>query len=300
MIENNFSYHIAILPAIPFFFCPLKIKENGGFCFYLLLLPPSLKKHCMNFTQDDINNACRSLTYQVAFTVVTIGMGIACLPLLLIKHPALKHRLPYAWTGIALTLQRTLLGLTYEMRTHTPLPSGGVMYAVKHQSAWETIALWHILDRPVFVLKKELLSIPIFGWYLARADNIVIDRSAGKKAVGQMIDQSMKYLQAGRNIVLFPEGTRTQAGEAVKYKSGIGAIYEVLSPMVYPVGLNSGCFWGRNRLMRKAGVVEVEILPPLPTGLGKAVFMETLHIHIEGATARLVANPRFPKGSEYY
>ncbi len=254
----------------------------------------------MQLTQDDVNNACRSLAYQVAFIAVTLGMGIAYLPLLLMRHPSLKHAVPYKWTGIALKLQRNILGLDYEMRSHVPLAKGGVIYAVKHQSAWETIALWHILDRPVFVLKKELLHIPIFGWYLGQADNIVIDRASGKKAVGQIIDQSMKYLKEGRAIVMFPEGTRSAPGAEVKYKSGIGAVYEVLSPEIYPVALNSGCFWGRNRLMRKAGTIDVEILPPLPVGLGKAAFMNVLEKQIEAVTARLVANPQFPKGSEYY
>jgi 1-acyl-sn-glycerol-3-phosphate acyltransferase len=220
--------------------------------------------------------------------------------LLILKHPALKHAIPYRWTSIALWLQRHVLQLTYEVRSHTPLATGGVIYAVKHQSAWETIALWHILDRPVFVLKKELLSIPVFGWYLAHADNIVIDRSAGKKAVGQIIEQSTKYLMQGRNIVMFPEGTRTQAGAEVKYKSGIGAVYEAIAPTIYPVALNSGCFWGRNRFTRRAGVVEAEILPAVQSGLSKSEFMTLLQTHIETVTARLVAAPKYREMSDYY
>jgi 1-acyl-sn-glycerol-3-phosphate acyltransferase len=257
-------------------------------------------KISMTFTQNDVDAFARSLLYQLVFTCVTVGMGVACLPLLLIKHPALKHRIPHLWTGIALALQRHILRLTYEVRRHTSSPEGGTMYAVKHQSAWETIALWHIVDRPVFVLKKELLNIPIFGWYLACADNIVIDRTAGKKAVGQIITQSMVYLSAGRNIVMFPEGTRTEVGAEAKYKSGISAVYEALSPHIHPVALNSGCFWGRNCFIRKAGTVEVEILPPIAKGLSKPEFMESLQTEIETVAARMVANPKYRTAPDYY
>ena len=118
--------------------------------------------------------------------------------------------------------------------------------------------------------------------------------------MGQIIDQSMSYLKAGRSIVMFPEGTRSRVGVEAKYKGGIGAVYEALSPTIYPVALNSGCFWGRNRLMRKAGTIEMEILPPLPTGLDKSAFMSILESQIEAVTAQLVANPRFPKASDYY
>jgi 1-acyl-sn-glycerol-3-phosphate acyltransferase len=254
----------------------------------------------MALTQEHINTFTRSLVYQVIFGAVTLGMGIAFLPLLAMRHPALKAKIPHLWTGVSLSLQRQILGLDYRVTRHTPAPEGGVIYAVKHQSAWETIALWHILDRPVFVLKKELLSIPVFGWYLQHADNIVIDRSTGKKAAGQIIDQSMKYLTEGRNIVIFPEGTRTEVGMETRYKSGIGGVYEILHPKIFPVALNSGCFWGRNRFLRRAGTVEVEILPPLPTGLDKVLFMHALQEHIETVTARLVAAPLYPTNSNYY
>ncbi len=251
-------------------------------------------------TQEELNNLARSVAYHVAFTTLTLGMGILCLPLLAIKHPALTFVIPYKWTGWALDLQRYILGLDYEVRSVAPLSSGGVIYAVKHQSAWETLALWHILDRPVFVLKKELLSIPIFGWYLRQADNIVIDRSSGQKAVGQMIEQGMKYLMEGRNIVIFPEGTRTPAGETTRYKGGIASMYEALAPKIYPVALNSGCFWGRNALVRKPGTVEVEVLEPMPQGLPKSEFLEQLQQRIETATAPLVANPKYPPPPDYY
>jgi 1-acyl-sn-glycerol-3-phosphate acyltransferase len=100
--------------------------------------------------------------------------------------------------------------------------------------------------------------------------------------------------------VIFPEGTRTIPGEQTRYKGGIGAVYEVLSPTIYPVALNSGCFWGRNQFLRLAGTVEVEILPALPTGIPKADFMALLQETIETATAPLVQAPKYTGLSEYY
>ncbi|TAE33636.1 MAG: 1-acyl-sn-glycerol-3-phosphate acyltransferase [Alphaproteobacteria bacterium] len=235
----------------------------------------------------------RSALYLILFLIATMCIALWYAPCLWSKkHHATKARIPLLWTKIALTLQKHILDLDYEVRTHTPLPQGGVVYAVKHQSAWETIALWHIIDRPVFVLKKELLSIPLFGAYLAASDHIAIDRTDGIKAIQQINSQVAHFLAQGRNVVMFPEGTRTSVGEDSRYKSGIALLYHALSPTLYPVALNSGCFWSRNAWVRKAGTVEVEILPPMPSGLDKQAFMRSLKEQIEGTTTQLVEHAR--------
>jgi 1-acyl-sn-glycerol-3-phosphate acyltransferase len=235
----------------------------------------------------------RSALYFVLFMGATLCMGVWYAPSLWGKHrSATTAEIPYRWTKMALWLQRHVLRLHYEVRTHTPLPQGGVVYAVKHQSAWETLALWHIIDRPVFVLKKELLTIPIFGAYLRATDHIAIDRSDGAKAMQQIIEQARHFLDQGRNVVMFPEGTRTAIGANVRYKQGIGILYDALSPTVYPVALNSGCFWERNAWIRKAGTVEVEILPPIASGLEKAEFMTVLKEQIETVSRNLAQHPR--------
>lgn len=220
---------------------------------------------------------------------ITVLLGIVFLPLLLLKTKALKYFIPHLWSKIALLMQKYVLRLPYQViGAENIAVNGGVVYAVKHQSAWETLALWHILDKPVFVLKQELLSIPIFGWYLAKADNIVIDRKAGKKAILQIIAQSEQYLNEGRNIVIFPEGTRTKVGAEAKYKAGIGALYSKLRPKVIPVALNSGVFWGRNAWVRKAGLVTVEFMQPMPQDLSVDEFMQTLQNQIETASNKLL------------
>jgi 1-acyl-sn-glycerol-3-phosphate acyltransferase len=231
----------------------------------------------------------RSSFYHILMWCITIFLGIVFLPLLLLKTKALKYFVPHFWSKIALVLQKHILRLPYEVIGKENIaPQGGVIYAVKHQSAWETLALWHILDRPVFVLKKELLNIPIFGWYLAKADNIVIDRGDGRGAILQIINQSEKYLSEGRNIVIFPEGTRTRVGAEVKYKAGIGALYGRLYPKVIPVALNSGVFWGRNAWVRRKGLVKVQFLQEAPTDLSVEEFMNYLQNQIESATNSLI------------
>lgn len=240
-----------------------------------------------------LEHCVRSVVYQVVFTSITLTMGVVCLPLLIINHSALKFMLPYIWTWIALKCQKYILNLDYRVKAHVRVPKGRAVFAVKHQSAWETIALWHILDRPVFVLKKELLRIPVFGWYLSKADNIVIDRKSGQKAIGQIIEQSMHYLTYDRNIVIFPEGTRTKPGDKVRYKQGIGNLYQALGPPVYPIGLNAGAFWGRNSLVRRSGVIDVEIMPPIKAGLPKQEFMEELQTTIETSSDKLLELPDY-------
>jgi 1-acyl-sn-glycerol-3-phosphate acyltransferase len=231
----------------------------------------------------------RSCCYQILITLITIVMGVAFLPLLLQKRPALKYFVPYWWSKCALWLQHHVLRLRYEvLGRENIVADGGVIYAVKHQSAWETLALWHILHHPIFVLKKELLDIPIFGWYLCQGDNIVIDRSSGSKAIGQIVEQSREYLGQQRNIVIFPEGTRTAVGANVRYKAGVGALYQSLQPTIIPVALNSGCFWKRNAFVRKSGVVRIQFLPAMPTNLSRDEFMQQLQSTIELATNELV------------
>jgi 1-acyl-sn-glycerol-3-phosphate acyltransferase len=219
-------------------------------------------------------------------------MGIIFLPLLLQKKPALKYFVPHVWSKAMLWLQHHVLRLRYEVlgHKHINLSAEGAIYAVKHQSAWETLALWHILHQPIFVLKKELLDIPIFGWYLRQADNIVIDRTAGAKAIAQIVEQGRNYLAQGRNIVIFPEGTRTNVGATMRYKAGVGALYEALSPVIIPVGLNSGLFWKRNAFVRKAGVVRIKFLLAMPTGLPREEFMQRLQSTIETASNELIEN----------
>lgn len=227
----------------------------------------------------------RSALFHVAVILVTFAEGIAFLPLLFFA----RERIPRLWTGSVLFLAEHICKLDYTVRGSIHLPHGACVLASKHQSAWETFALWHVVPHPVFVLKKELLKIPIFGWYLSSMPVIAIDRKAGSAALKDIVRQAKEHLAAGRQIVIFPEGTRQPSGQTGRYHRGVAAIYKACNAPVIPVALNSGLYWNKQSLIRKPGTILLEFLPPLPQDLGAEEMMSLLQQQIEFASARLLA-----------
>jgi 1-acyl-sn-glycerol-3-phosphate acyltransferase len=148
-----------------------------------------------------------------------------------------------------------------------------------------------LFDDAAIVLKRELVFIPIVGWAMARAGNITVARGDGARALRGLVRQAQARVRAGRSILIFPEGTRVAVGAEIPYQVGVAALYRQLGVPVVPVALNSGLFWGRRKFVKRPGVVTVEVLPPIPPGLGREAFMATLRERTESATARLVANP---------
>ena len=183
-----------------------------------------------------------------------------------------------------------MLDVTVEVRGE--IPSGACLVAAKHQSAWETIGLMGLLPDACFVLKKELTHIPLFGWYIARNRQIVIDRRAGLVALKYMLGQARRAAADGRQIVVFPQGTRVGVEVQGAYQPGIAALYGKLNLPVVPVALNSGLVWGRNKFLKRRGKIILEFLPPLMPGLSKAKFLERLASEIDCTTARLVEEGR--------
>jgi 1-acyl-sn-glycerol-3-phosphate acyltransferase len=186
-------------------------------------------------------------------------------------------------------LLRVTVGLTYEVRGLEGLPPGPVIFAAKHQSAWDTTIFYCLVEDPAYVLKKELLSIPIYGWYLQRTKMISIDREAGPSALRRMLRQADEALGRGRSVVIFPEGTRVAPGEKLPYHPGVAALYSRTEAAVVPVAVNSGLFWGRRSFLKRPGTIVIEMLPPMPRDLDRRGFMAELERRIEEATARLVA-----------
>lgn len=226
----------------------------------------------------------RSLLFNVSFWLWTIFLGIVFLPLLLIRHPYVVHKLPGFWVEGVLYFLKIFCGITYHM---TGAPQNGVVYASKHQSAFETLAFWRLLNNPAFILKRELLWIPIFGWYLAATRPIAIDRKAGASALKKIIRECEERLKEGRSVVIFPEGTRTFPGEVKPYQPGIAAIYAKLQPRVIPIALNSGKFWAKNSFAKKPGAISIQILESIPQGLPKDQFMAALQEAVEQASGAL-------------
>ncbi|MCC7260455.1 MAG: 1-acyl-sn-glycerol-3-phosphate acyltransferase [Alphaproteobacteria bacterium] len=228
----------------------------------------------------------RSALFNLLFMLWTFGLALVTAPLLLlpVRFAGMVARL---WARVSLVLLRLTCGIRYEVRNPERLPATPCIIASKHQSAWETIAFWALTDFPVFILKKELLSLPFFGWHLKKLGMVAIDRKAGAGALKQMIKDSKAALEKGYSLVIFPEGTRTAPGTRKPYQRGIVGLYRALNVPVAPVALNSGTCWSRNAFVKYPGTVTVEFLPPIAPGLDADAFMQQLESDIESAVAQL-------------
>jgi 1-acyl-sn-glycerol-3-phosphate acyltransferase len=189
-------------------------------------------------------------------------------------------------------LLRVVCGVKIEVRGREKIPKGPLLVAAKHQSAWETFALLHLFDDPLFIVKRELQWIPIFGWLMIKGRMVPVDRSAGSEALVGMIERARIELADNRQLIIFPEGTRRPAGAEPRYKHGVAHLYASVGVPCLPVALNSGLFWPRRSIRRIPGTVVVEILDPIRPGLDKDVFFKRLQNGIETATARLVERGR--------
>jgi len=229
----------------------------------------------------------RAILFTVLFYTWTTLMALLVLPLLL-GPPRLMLAHSRFWVRIALWLLRVTVGLTHEVRGREHITDGPALFAVKHQSAWDTLAVNLIIPDAAIVLKRELTWIPLFGWCLLRAHHIPIDRSGGMTALRNMIAVAKNRLSEGRSIVIFPEGTRVAPGTTKPYHAGIAALQSALHVPVVPVALNSGLFWPRRSLALRPGRIVIEILPALPASLPRREFVQALETAIESATNRLI------------
>ncbi len=169
------------------------------------------------------------------------------------------------------------------------IPPGPLLVSSKHQSLWETFALLPLLSDPAYIMKRELMWIPFFGWYTWKAGMIPVDRKKGSQALADMNACVARELARNRQIIIFPEGTRRAPGAEPRYKYGVVHLYAETGVACLPIALNSGLFWPRRSLRRYPGTIRVEVLDPIPPGLGKEAFFERLQGDVEAATARLVA-----------
>ncbi len=213
---------------------------------------------------------------------------IVALPTMLLPYSFLLAVLR-AYASSTLWLLRVICGVTVEWRGREKLPSGAYLVACKHQSLWETFALFSLLPDPTYVLKRELMWLPLFGWLARKARMIPIDRGAHATALARMAAAARAEIARGRQIVIFPEGTRRAPGAKPRYLPGVAYLYAEIGLPCVPIALNSGLFWPRRSLRRYAGTVLVEVLDPIPAGLERREFMSRLQSALEEATARLVA-----------
>lgn len=229
----------------------------------------------------------RSTLFHISFWLWTLIFGIFAFPALLSRKMA--HRACFLWVDGALLLLRVFCGLSVDVRGRDNLQSGCAIYASKHQSTLDTLILWKMLGGPAFILKKQLLLLPIYGWFVGRAGTIAIDRKAGLSALKMIAKQAKKKEKEGQPIVIFPEGTRTKPGEKRAYKTaGIIAMYNALDCPVVPVALNTGLFWPKRQYVKRSGRAVVEFLPTIESGLDSAVMVEKLRDSIEEKSDTLI------------
>jgi 1-acyl-sn-glycerol-3-phosphate acyltransferase len=233
----------------------------------------------------------RSLLFNVLFYLNLVILLIASIPTLLMPRHAILG-MAKLWARTTLWLLRSICRIEVEWRGLEKIPPGGILVAAKHHSTWETFALLTLFPEPAYVIKRELLSVPLFGWYARHGGMIPVDRGAGKAALSDMTGSARRALAEGRQIIIFPEGTRRPAGAEPNYKFGVAHLYAEAGVPCVPIALNSGLFWPRRRFRRFPGTVRVEVLDPIPPGLDRNLFFTKLQDEIEAATARLIAEGR--------
>ncbi|MBL6455741.1 1-acyl-sn-glycerol-3-phosphate acyltransferase [Belnapia sp. T6] len=230
----------------------------------------------------------RSLLFNMAFFGISASIAVLATPLLLAPSrwtmPVIRF---WAWTVVQEL--RFLCGIRLVVQGREYLPqTGPALIAAKHQSAFDTIIWLLLLPRCAYVLKRELLRIPFYGFLVAKAGMIPVDRSAGGVAMRQLLKAGRAAAEAGRQLVIFPEGTRTAPREKVPYQPGIAALAGATGLPVIPVATDSGVHWGRRAFRKRPGTITVSILPPLPAGLPRAVLMQQLETVIERESERLI------------
>jgi 1-acyl-sn-glycerol-3-phosphate acyltransferase len=233
----------------------------------------------------------RSLLFNLLFFAFTAAAALACLPLVPLLDRAGRLAILAWWAERVLGLLRLTVGIRLRVTGAEHLPvAGPALIAAKHQSAFDTIVWFVLLPRPAYVLKRELLWIPLYGWYARAAGMIGVDRGAGPAAMRHLMRAGAAALAEGRQIVIFPEGTRTAPGTRRPYQPGIAALYARSGLPVIPVATDSGLSWGRRAFRKRAGTITVAVLPPIPPGLARAEMLARLETAIESETDRLLAS----------
>ncbi|HWK94107.1 MAG TPA: 1-acyl-sn-glycerol-3-phosphate acyltransferase [Pseudolabrys sp.] len=233
----------------------------------------------------------RSILFNIAFYLNTIILLIVALPTFFMPFWGIVE-IARLWGRINLWLLRVIAGMKIEIRGREKVPQGPLLVASKHQSAWETFTLVTLFPNPVFILKRELQWIPLFGWFTIKARSVPVNRGGGAAALRAMAARARHEIMQNRQLIIFPEGTRRAAGAEPRYKFGIAHLYASAGVPCQPVALNSGLFWPRRSLLRHPGTVVIEFLDVIPPGLEQGEFMARLQNEIETATARLIEEGR--------
>jgi len=233
----------------------------------------------------------RSLLFNAWFFGITVTALIGALPLLLMPR-AYVNRLARGWAWLVCAGLRVFVGAKIELRGQVELLKQPGLIASKHQSAWDTLYFYLVCPDPAYVMKRELMRIPIYGWLARKQRMIPIDRKGGGKALKRMLDAAAGAIAEGRQIVIFPQGTRVKPGASTAahpYQPGTAGLYAKLGAPCVLVALNSGQVWGRRSFLKHPGTIRVEVLGAIAPGMPRAAFMREIETRIEAASAKLEA-----------
>jgi 1-acyl-sn-glycerol-3-phosphate acyltransferase len=225
----------------------------------------------------------RSALFLLWFVFITTILSLIFLPVLIFPRRATVW-LARIWSRATLWGLKVFAATDFEIRGVPP--KGPVLVASKHMSMWDTLALYLALDEPATVLKRELLRIPFYGWFLWKSTAIAIDRAAGASSLRKMSNAAKAVLAQGRPILIFPEGTRKKPGAMPDYKPGVAGLYVLLDVACVPVALNSGVYW--TGFLKRPGTIVLQFLEPIGPGLNRDAFMTLLEQRIEAATTALL------------
>ncbi|MFC3124002.1 lysophospholipid acyltransferase family protein [Pseudoroseomonas globiformis] len=249
--------------------------------------PPPSDPPAPHLQPPSLGVLLRSAVFNVLFFGLT---GLCCFfGMLLLPLPRrIMRRYVRGYAQLMLFLLHHVCGISLIVTGRENLPEGPVVIAAKHQSAYDTIVWLALLPEPVYVLKRELLKIPAWGWMARHYGAVAVDRKGGAAALKRMVRQAGTALAAGDQIVIFPEGTRTAVGQRVPYLPGVVALAAASGAPVVPAATDSGLRWGRRSFAKRPGPVTVAILPALPSGLTRVPLLQALSGAIETETDRLV------------
>ena len=233
----------------------------------------------------------RSVVFNLLFYLNLLIYMTAAMPTLVLPYRVLVA-FAKSWGRTNLWLLRVICNINVDWKGLEKIPTGALIVAAKHQSTWDTFALLTLFRDPTFIIKRELMWIPVFGWYAWKAGLIAVDRGAGLAALARMSARALQALKASRQVIIFPEGTRRVPGAEPSYRPGITQLYGKAGVPCVPVALNSGLFWPRRSFLRFPGTVLVEVLDPIAPGLDRKAFSARLQDAIETACTRLLTEAK--------
>ncbi len=231
----------------------------------------------------------RSVLFNILFLLTTAIQLVFWTPVYFFLPREDGWKVVKLWAWLTLWMQHILVGTRYEFRGTEHIPQeGGFILASKHQSSWETYTMVPFLSDPSYILKRELMYVPIFGWFAWKMKVISVNRGKRSEALKEMTATAKQQYESGRQIVIYPEGTRKHAFEEPSYKYGITHMYANANARVLPAGLNSGLFWPRRGWMLHQGTCVLEFLPIIEPGMDPKEFSEKLENVIENSTNKLM------------